>query len=72
MEVHSDNANYLSVFQRGIDLNEANEETLKYLREDNNQLFSKKDIPFLKDTLMQLGSSKNSKRNSKRSGAALL
>jgi len=52
LEVFSDNADYLSVFQRGIDLNEPNEETLKYLLEDNNQLFSKRDLPFLKDTLM--------------------
>ena len=42
--------------QRGVDLNVLSLDTMKYLYNDNNNLFQKKDIPFIQDTLLKLGS----------------
>ena len=47
---------YFEILQRGLNLNQLNPETIKYLYQDDQQLYQKKDIPFIKDTLLKLGS----------------
>jgi hypothetical protein len=46
---------YMQLLQRAVDLNELTAETIRYLYRDDLSLFEKKDIPFIKDTLLKLG-----------------
>jgi len=51
----ADDPEILDLLKRSINLNELNEKSLSYLTSQNQSIFNKKDMQFIKDTFLTLG-----------------